>query len=315
VRDDGAPPARTLEWVLARAGADEVLALERLRGGWTSAMHAVAVRGPGGERELVLRRMFREPWLSHAPELLSREAGTLRLLAGGPVPAPALVAADPRAEETDLPALLMSRLPGRLELSRADRIPALAEALAAIHRVRPPAERRPRPYQSWAAPEKRVVPPWAREPAVWRAAFAAIEGDPPAHGEVFLHRDFHPGNVLFRDGRVSGVVDWVETSWGPAELDLAHCCTGLAFLHGPPAAAAMRAAYDRARGAPLAPSPYWALIDAVGFLPDPEKVARPWRESGRPDLTAALMRRRFEDYVAEIVGSGAYPSARPYWRS
>ncbi|WP_442818505.1 phosphotransferase [Streptomyces sp. NBC_01320] len=49
----------------------------------------------------------------------------------------------------------------------------------------------------------------------------------------------HPGNVLFTgpDGnpRVSGVVDWVETSWGPADLDVAHCSTALAVLHGVPA--------------------------------------------------------------------------------
>ncbi|MGH3392350.1 MAG: hypothetical protein ACRDOO_26060 [Actinomadura sp.] len=29
-----------------------------------------------------------------------------------------------------------------------------------------------------------------------------------------------------------GVVDWVETSWGPADLDVAHCSTALALLYG-----------------------------------------------------------------------------------
>jgi hypothetical protein len=38
--------------------------------------------------------------------------------------------------------------------------------------------------------------------------------EPPDYRACFLHRDFHPGNVLFTgDGlRISGVVDWVETS-------------------------------------------------------------------------------------------------------
>ncbi len=27
-------------------------------------------------------------------------------------------------------------------------------------------------------------------------------------------------------------MDWVETSWGPADLDVAHCSTALALLHG-----------------------------------------------------------------------------------
>jgi hypothetical protein len=46
-------------------------------------------------------------------------------------------------------------------------------------------------------------------------------------------------DVLFTDTddgpRISGVVDWVETSWGPADLDVAHCSTNLVLLHGVPA--------------------------------------------------------------------------------
>ncbi|WP_442818085.1 phosphotransferase [Streptomyces sp. NBC_01224] len=52
-------------------------------------------------------------------------------------------------------------------------------------------------------------------------------------------RDFHPDNDLFTgtgDGpEVSAVVDWVETSWGPADLDVAHRSTALALLHSVPA--------------------------------------------------------------------------------
>jgi hypothetical protein len=46
---------------------------------------------------------------------------------------------------------------------------------------------------------------------------------------------------------------------------------------------------------------YWALIDAVGYLPDPEKVAAPWRQCGRSDLTAELVRQRLEAHVAAIL--------------
>lgn len=60
-----------------------------------------------------------------------------------------------------------------------------------------------------------------------------LRRDAPQYEGVFLHRDLHPGNVLFDGGEVSGVVDWVETSWGPADLDVAHCSTALALLHGP----------------------------------------------------------------------------------
>jgi aminoglycoside phosphotransferase (APT) family kinase protein len=301
-------PRATLDWVLAAAGADEVLEVEPLRGGWTSAMHAVRVRAGGGERSLVLRRMFREPWKTHAVGLLEREAAILGLLEATAIPVPALVAVDARAAVTDEPALLMSRLPGRLRLHAADHVHALGQMLASIHRFVPGAPDRPRTYQSWAVRERRVVPAWAGDPGVWRRAFSLIDVEPPDYRGCFLHRDFHPGNVLFDGAAVTGVVDWVETSWGPPDLDVAHCCTALALLHGSTAADAMRAAY-RVAGGSLVVDPaeraYWELLDAVGYLPDPEKVARPWRESGRPDLSAAVGRERLEAYVAGIVARAA----------
>ncbi len=306
-RDPTAPPAATLGWVLARVGADEVVSVERLRGGWTSAIHGVVVRQRNRERSLVLRRMFREPWKTHAVGLLGREAAILKLLEATAVPAPRLVAVDAQAEATDEPALLMSRLPGRLRLRAVVQphlLDALARMLATIHRIGLRERDRPRTYESWAVPERRIVPAWAQDSHVWQDAFSRIAADPPPYHGCFLHRDFHPGNVLFSGVTVTGVVDWVETSWGPPDLDVAHCCTALALLSGPAACERMRAGYGAAGGR-LATDPaeraYWELLDAVGYLPDPEKVARPWRESGRGDLDPTLARVRLEGYVAQIL--------------
>ncbi|BFO18804.1 hypothetical protein SHKM778_51920 [Streptomyces sp. KM77-8] len=124
----------------------------------------------------------------------------------------------------------------------------------------------------------------------------------------FLHRDFHPANVLFSgDGphlRISGVVDWVETSWGPADLDVAHCSTALALLHGVPAGMAFAGRYTAAGGI-LAEDPgahlYWRLLDALAFAPDAEKVAVPWRELGRTDLTPEVVTDRLEGYVQALL--------------
>ncbi|HTE60569.1 MAG TPA: phosphotransferase, partial [Solirubrobacteraceae bacterium] len=177
-RDPTVPPRATLGWVLAQAGADELVSVERLRGGWTSAMHAVVVRAGDSDRSLVLRRMLREPWKTHAVGLLGREAAILKLLAATAIPAPTLVAVDAHAEATDEPALLMSRLPGRLRLHAAGQpavLDALARMLATIHRTVPRERDRPRTYQSWAVPERRVVPAWADDPRVWQRAFSRID--------------------------------------------------------------------------------------------------------------------------------------------
>ncbi|MFF5720893.1 phosphotransferase family protein [Streptomyces buecherae] len=302
----------TRSWVEKELfAAERVEEVERLRGGWTSEMRRLDVHGPDGRRSLVLRSFVKPFFVRHAEGLLTREATILRLLGDTDVPAATLVAVDATARYCDHPSLLMSHLPGtvRLDDQGADgRAELLARHLVRIHRLSVAARQRPRAYQPWASPE-RVTPPTATErPELWRRAVDVIRREPPDHRGCFLHRDFHPGNVLFTGTadapRVSGVVDWVETSWGPADLDVAHCSTALALLHGVPAGMRFADRYVAAGGTLTedgAAHLYWRLLDALGFAPDAEKVAVPWRELGRTDLTATVLTRRLEDYVEALL--------------
>ena len=67
-----------------------------------------------------------------------------------------------------------------------------------------------------------------------------------------MHRDFHPGNVLWRRGMVTGVVDWQAACTGPAVADVAHCRVNL-LTFGPDAAARFTALWQRAAGAAYHP--------------------------------------------------------------
>ena len=109
----------------------------------------------------------------------------------------------------------MTLLPGRLEPDRVDdaSLGLLADLLATVHEVEP--SRDVRLFQSWAWEAKYVVPRWASDPGLWQDAFALLRTPVPAYEPTFLHRDFGPHNVLWSDGQVTGLVDWVETSVGP----------------------------------------------------------------------------------------------------
>ncbi len=37
-----------------------------------------------------------------------------------------------------------------------------------------------------------------------------------------LHNDFHPKNIIVRDGEFSGVIDWECSQFGEADFDLCH---------------------------------------------------------------------------------------------
>ncbi len=288
---------------------DRVVGVERLRGGWTSEMRRLEVRGVSGSYGVVLRSFVKEFYVRHAAGLLRREADVLRLLeAEAGVPAARCLGVEPAGEP---PSLLMTLLPGSVRLDEEGaerRAELLARQLLAIHEVRPPAAERPRVYEAWTSSARVRVPEGTRRPGVWARAIGLIGAAPPPYVPRFLHRDFHPGNVLFTgtgaETAVSGVVDWVETSWGPVDLDVAHCSTALALLHGVPAGMRFAERYVAAGGT-LAPEPaahlYWRLLDALAFAPAAEKVADPWRELGRTDLTPALLGERLEEYVAELL--------------
>ncbi|MFE9117943.1 phosphotransferase family protein [Streptomyces sp. NPDC007172] len=299
----------TLRWVEKNVGAP-VTGAVALHGGWTSEMRRLSV---GGERPraVVLRSFVKEFYLRHAPGLLRREADVLTLLARTDVPAAELIAVDPEGTYCEHPSLLMSLLPGEVRVDPSGagrRTPLLARQLLDIHRVEVDEADRPRDYEPWTSADSVRMPEDTRRPALWRRAVDVIRHDPPAHQPVFLHRDFHPGNVLFTgaatEPRVSGVVDWVETSWGPADLDVAHCSTNLALLYGVPAGLAFPGQYTAAGGR-LSADPhdlaYWLLLDALAFAPDAEKVADPWRALGRTDLTPGLVAERLEDYLQAVL--------------
>ncbi|TXS54176.1 alpha/beta fold hydrolase [Streptomyces sp. t39] len=294
----------TRTWVAEQLGHGRTVTDARLlSGGWSSQMRRLTV----DDGTDLVQRTFVQPFFRrHGPGLLSREASVLALLAGQDgIPAPALVAVDATAEHCDHPTSLMSALPGRVRVDEGDldrRLDLLAAQLVRIHAVLP--DERPRAYQAWTSPD-RVRAPGGR---LWERAVDVIRRSPPPYEGCFLHRDFHPGNVLFTGTgpglRITGVVDWVETSWGPADLDVAHCSTALALLHGPAYGLGFRERYEAQGGRELAEGPdhlYWQLLDALHYCPDAAKPAGPWRELGRDDLTPEVLGARLEAYVDGLL--------------
>ncbi|WP_405834705.1 phosphotransferase family protein [Streptomyces sp. NBC_00105] len=316
------------EWSNTRAWVEKNLPpghrihrVETLHGGWTSQMRRLLINksdgggGGGDSYSLVLRSFVKPFYVKHAPQLLTREADTLQLLADTGVPAPRLHAVDASARTCDHPSLLMSMLPGSLRLDEHDidlKTELLARQLHAIHSTPVPHTSRPRTYQAWTSPERVQLPENPNRPQVWQRAVDAIRRPPPAYRPCLLHRDFHPGNVLFTQQgttlAITGVVDWVETSWGPADLDIAHCSTTLALLHGTPTAMKLAHHYTAAGGT-LTNNPadhlYWRLLDALAFAPHAQKVAEPWRKLGRNDLTPALLTDRLENYLHTLLHTHA----------
>jgi aminoglycoside phosphotransferase (APT) family kinase protein len=253
------PPARAIAWCEDAAGV-RVAAVRALHGGMSSAVHALDL---ADGRALVLRRFVRPEWLAEEPDVPFREAAALELLRDRPLPAPRLVASDPSGADAGDPAVLMTRLPGAIEWAPADLegfLRGLAALLPAIHAT-PIGPGLPA-YEPYAL-ETRRPPAWTTRPHVWERGFAVFEDRPPSDERRFIHRDFHPGNVLWTGGAVTGVVDWASTSIGARSADVGHCRVNLAGVLGLGAA-------DRFLEHCGMPDyhPYWDIVAALGGFDD-----------------------------------------------
>ena len=257
------PPRHALDWAGSALGGT-VTAARALRGGTASAIHLLTVTSGSEARRVVLRRYVREEALEE-PDLPERESCALTFAAQLPVPTPQLLAVDAAGEQAGVPAVLMSWLPGSVRWWPPDTdrwLAGLAALLPAIHAAPlPPPEVIPpfAPYRQ-ASYEP---PAWARWPRIWARAAEICHQPIPAGPRVFLHRDFHPGNVLWQRTKVSGVVDWPRASTGPPSADVGHCRANL-FGYGAAAVDRFTFLWEGLTGASYDP---WAdVVTIIGFL-------------------------------------------------
>jgi aminoglycoside phosphotransferase (APT) family kinase protein len=268
----GRPSPDALDWVREVAGAQRVVGVRPLSGGLSSAVHLVRLAATSGAQSQVVLRRYVLDWVVDEPHAPANEATVLALLTDTPVPAPQLIAADPDGAVTGVPSLVMSALPGRVVWKPSDIdgwLRRLAEALPEIHAVAPAAGLRD--FTPYAPAEGLVPPPWTTHSHAWQRARELYESPPPASGRVFLHRDYHPGNVLWSRDRVSGIVDWVSSCVGPPEVDVAHCRYNLAVHAGQPDAADRFLALWQTLSGRGDYDPYWDLTTIVSVVgPEPD---------------------------------------------
>ena len=285
-------PSHLTAWIQTVTGSPVAEATE-LAGSTSATVHAIDLIDG---RQLVAKRFDRQDFLDERPDRALHEAAVLDLLDGGDVPAPGLVAVDGDGTQAGAPSVLMSFVQGAPALP-AGWVAAMAGNLAAIHAVDPgPITWR---YERYNGREALVVPSWASDRAIWIEAFDLAAQTPPATTTAFIHRDYHSGNLLWHDGRLAAVLDWLSGCIGFAAADLAHLRVNLAMDHDMDAADAVLSSYQGLAGEAVW-HPVWDVIDAVDFLPyyHGEEAVEQWRWDERP---AAATQARFDWFLTESV--------------
>jgi Phosphotransferase enzyme family len=202
------------------------------------ANHAITVADRRDRRHrLVLRRWARPGWDLDDPDYTAqREATILELLAG-----------------SRPPALFLAQLAG---------------ALPAIHAVDGRARDLVPSYRTYVRLDGLAMPDRVPPTRIWQRALELAAGPSPETHGCFIHRDYHHHNTLWARGRLTGVVDWTQASWGPASVDLGHMRWNLALDYGIQAAEEFLAVHEALTGGGIRHHPYWDVVTVIDLVGD-----------------------------------------------
>ena len=279
------PPAAALSWVEDVLGGS-ITRIDACKGGSSSAIHALRVSCEDESQTVILRRYVIDELNAEEPDIAEREARVLQFLERCELTTPRLLAVDASGVTAGVPSVLMTRVPGRLDWTPTDIdrwLHDLASVLPALHATQVTASDRVQAFQPYAPPSW-DPPPWLKQPALWDRAVEMFHQPPLDPDRVFIHRDYHPGNVLWRRGRVTGVVDWQAASVGPRSVDVFWCWSNLIGQFGLEVADRFVDIWERLSG-----DAYhrWAevvmLVDVIGWTHER-------KEQEQRDLESALAR-------------------------
>lgn len=274
--------------------------VRRLGGGLSTATHAIDLRTKGGKILGVVLKRFRDPHPS-----ASREWQRLVFADTLPVPSPAPLALDESGEWFGKPALVMRRLPGRPSLRPTDVakwIEQIAHTLAAIQRSptrgAPRIVREPHTVEDWKPPDGLPTNALVKEAitAIRRQLPAALRGD-----RVFGHSDYHPGNLLWSRGILTGVADWSSAKILPRELEVSYCRTEVNVLLDARAAELFAKSYEGVWGEPLEHLRLWDLVCGLWAVRWSHMWIEAYKEQGRSDLSFARARPRIEAFIRRAL--------------
>lgn len=259
--------------------------VRRLGGGLGSATHSLDLETKGGKRlPLVLKRF-------QAGDITAKlEWERLNFARDLQVPTPEPVMLDADGDWFGTPALVMSRLVGRAYVTPKHLdgwLDEIANALVSIHRAplnsASPALRKPHGVEDWKRPN-------LRHGKLIDEAIASVEKHLPAAlkaKRAIGHGDFHPGNLVWSRGQLTGVIDWSATRICPRAYEVAYCRADLTILIGLHAAERFLEKYEQVWGKTLGEDlSVWDLICALNAMRWGRYWVMAYQEQGRTDITA-----------------------------
>ncbi|HJQ91460.1 MAG TPA: phosphotransferase [Acidimicrobiia bacterium] len=268
---------------------------QRIVGGLGGTVDVLIVGHDPGEA-VVLKRY----WLSQSGEISPAESEfrALALAVDRGISAPSPIWVD-RVGLFPERAIVMSYVEGAVLLDPTDPndwASQLAHALIEVHRIQPASTDRALfpvlGHSDGHLPETETLAALRRHPLgmdLWarRVELANLRPE----DQVYVHRDFWPGNTLWTEQKLAAVIDWEGGAIADPALDVAYCAFDIRLLGLSEAAEVFIEVYRQNSGRSVENLPYWELLALCRPMPDIAIWVPGWQAMG-VEITVDEARRR-----------------------
>lgn len=271
-----------------------------LKGGVSARVTALEILRLDGHTQKLLVRQHGEIDRQHNPHIAAGEFKLLHLLHSAGVPVPEPYYLDQSGDIFPTPYVAIEYIEGQTEFAPSnlnDYLLQFAAHLSRIHQLdssKLDLSFLPKIEQRYA--EKLSTRPAKPDESLderrIRDALESTWPMPQRSPSVLLHGDYWPGNLLWRNGQLVGVIDWEDAATGDPLADLANSRLEILWAFGIDAMQQFTHRYRSMTTIDFTDLPYWDLCAALRPI---AKIAQ-W---GLDDATERTMRERHRWFTAQ----------------
>lgn len=222
-----------------------------------------------GDGSWVVKVFANPAFVAEYPDCVDHAVASMQFVrANSDLRVPEVVDADSTGDLAGYPAILMTALGGvPLEVPTRRVFDRIIDVADQVHGL--PAAGFKWHHHRYNDPTDTFAPDWFGDSGLF--AELAARSAAAVSDEVFIHRDFHPGNLLFDGDLVVGTVDWDYACIGPSGEDFGRTWLNLAADYG------QRISTVFASRAARRLDPAWVAatwLDWLGFYEGGETVRR-----------------------------------------
>ena len=257
----------------------------RLPGGYSADVTVLELETRSGTHRKLIHRLHGEVDLRQNPNVASDEFRVLQLTHAAGLASPAPVFLDVNDPLFSTPSIVVEYVEGVTDLKPddpADYVRQMAAELAGIHQV----DTAGRDLDFLLKVEDGCNELLGRHAdtdiasTVERTLLDRLRSywpRPRGNAPVVLHGDYWPGNTLWKDGRLSAVIDWEDTRLGDPLFDVSNARFEILMLFGPEIMDTFTRHYASLNPVDFGCLPWWDLytalrvVNKLGFLATAER--------------------------------------------